>query len=78
MLSSVLKSQRAIEMNVAIVRTFVTLRKVTLNYADILQQIERLEDKYDGQFQEVYAVLKQLIDPPETPKKRIGYKRKDE
>lgn len=73
MLSSVLRSQRAVEVNIAIMRTFVQLRKILADNSRLRQKIESLECKYDEQFQQVFAVLEQmLIDDPED-KKQIGY-----
>jgi hypothetical protein len=79
MLSSVLKSKRAVEMNISIVRTFVILRKIAGNYIEIMKKLEELEKKYEGRFRDIYKTLNYLIDPPEeTSKKSIGFKRKDE
>jgi hypothetical protein len=73
MLSSVLRSQRAVEVNIAIMRTFVQLRKILADNSLLRNKIESLEQKYDEQFQQVFAVLEQmLIDDPED-KKQIGY-----
>jgi hypothetical protein len=73
MLSSVLRSQRAVEVNIAIMRTFVQLRKILADNSLLRNKIESLECKYDEQFQQVFAVLEQmLIDDPED-KKQIGY-----
>jgi len=73
MLSSVLRSQRAVEVNIAIMRTFVQLRRILADNSLLRHKIESLERKYDEQFQQVFAVLEQmLIDDPED-KKQIGY-----
>jgi hypothetical protein len=73
MLSSVLRSQRAVEVNIAIMRTFVQLRKILADNSLLRNKIESLECKYDEQFQQVFAVLEQmLIDDPKD-KKQIGY-----
>ncbi|TNE81848.1 MAG: ORF6N domain-containing protein [Bacteroidetes bacterium] len=73
MLSSVLKSKRAIEMNLSIIRTFIALRMMAVNYKDLLQKLQNMEAEYDGKFQEIYQALKYLMEPPKTPRKRIGY-----
>jgi hypothetical protein len=79
MLSSVLKSKRAIEMNVSIIRTFIMLRRIASNYHKIMEKLERLEKKYEGRFKEIYKTLNYLIDPPsEKDMRSIGFKRKDE
>jgi len=80
MLSSILKSGKAVEMNIAIIRTFVTLRKMALNYTEIAKKLEEIESKYDGKFKEVYKALKHLLSPPTDPippKKSIGFKQKN-
>jgi hypothetical protein len=78
MLSSVLKSKKAIEMNIAIVRTFIFLRKVAADYGKIMNKLASLEKKYDSQFKDIYQTLSYLIDPPEEKRNSIGFKRKDE
>jgi hypothetical protein len=79
MLSSVLKSRTAIEMNIAIIRTFVVLRKaVASNYKEIVQILTEMRSQYDAQFEEVYTALEKLINPPEEPRPRIGFRRADE
>lgn len=74
MLSSVLRSKTAIEMNIVIVRAFVALRKIALDYKEIMQALNEMKDKYDHQFLEIYTVLEQLINPPNPPRARIGFK----
>jgi hypothetical protein len=73
MLSSVLRSSRAVEVNIAIMRTFVQLRRLMDGNAELARKIEGLEKKYDEQFAVVFAAIKQLITPPEPAKKRIGF-----
>lgn len=66
-------------MNVAIIRTFIVLRKIASNYQKIMEKLERLEKKYEGRFKEIYKTLNYLIDPPSEKEMRsIGFKRKDE
>jgi hypothetical protein len=76
MLSSILRSPTAIRMNIAIMRTFVALRKVSHNYQDIILSEMRMQ--YDSQFKEFYAALDSLVNPPSQPRPRIGFRRKDE
>jgi hypothetical protein len=78
MLSSVLKSHTAIEMNIAIMRTFVALRKVSYNYKEIMEILIDMRSQYDAQFEEVFKALEHLIHPPQEPRPRIGFRRKDE
>src|SRR5438309_8037493 len=73
MLSSVLNSERAVQVNIAIMRTFVQLRWLMDSNADLARKIESLEKKYDEKFATVFAAIKQLIAPTEPAKKRIGF-----
>ena len=73
MLSSVLRSQRAVEVNIAIVRTFVQLRRILADNALLRKKIESMEKKYDEQFGQVFAVLKAMIAEEKKPKPQIGY-----
>jgi phage regulator Rha-like protein len=73
MLSSVLNSPRAIQVNIQIIRTFSRLRKFLATHKDLRRKIESLEKKYDEQFQQVFAVLKAMIAEDEKTKPRIGY-----
>lgn len=74
MLSSVLKTASAIEMNIAIMRTFIALRKVAANYKEIMQILSEMRNRYDSQFTELYNALNKLIKPIPGPRKRIGFK----
>ena len=73
MLSSVLRSQRAVEVNIAIMRTFVQLRRILASNKLLRDKIERLEKKYDEQFRQVFAILECMVTDNEQPKSRIGY-----
>ena len=73
MLSSVLRSPRAVEVNIAIMRTFVQLRRLMETNRDLAHKIEALEKKYDQQFAVVFAAIKELIAPPAPAKKQIGF-----
>ena len=78
MLSSVLRSPRAVEVNIAIMRTFVQLRRLMDSNALLAEKIEALESKYaehDQHFQLVFDAIKQLIstDAPPVPKREIGF-----
>lgn len=78
MLSSVLKSKRAIEMNLAIMRTFVALRKIALNYDEIMKKLKAMETKYNKKFKDIFTALEYLLQPPNPPRKQIGFRRTDE
>jgi hypothetical protein len=74
MLSSVLQSQRAVLVNIEIMRTFGHLREFLLSNKDLAQKLARLEKRYDSQFKVVFDALRELMTPPETPKRKIGIK----
>jgi len=76
MLSSVLNSKRAIEVNVAIMRAFVQLRKMIDSHAELSRKLSDLERKmgdHDEQIQAIFEAIRQLMAPPDKPKKKIGY-----
>jgi hypothetical protein len=73
MLSSVLRSKRAVQVNIAIMRTFVKLRRILEDNALLRRKIESMERKYDEQFQQVFAVLKCMIAEEAKPKKPFGF-----
>jgi hypothetical protein len=73
MLSSVLRSPRAVEVNIAIMRTFVQLRRLMDTNRDLARKIEALEEKYDEQFSVVFEAIKQLVAPPSSPRRQIGF-----
>lgn len=80
MLSSVLNSERAIQVNIAIMRTFTKLRELIATHKKLKQKIEAMEKTYDKQFQIVFAAIKELFDKfnkPEPPKKAIGFHIRD-
>jgi len=73
MLSSVLRSKRAIHVNIQIMRAFNQLRKMIASHEDLKHKIEDMEKKYDKQFRIVFETITQLIDEDQKPKKKIGY-----
>jgi hypothetical protein len=79
MLSSVLRSPRAVAVNIEIMRAFVRLRYMLSSHADLARKVESLEKKYDGQFKVVFDALRQLMQPPPAkPKHPIGFHAKQE
>jgi hypothetical protein len=75
MLSSVLRSSRAIRFNVEIMRAFVRLRQLLASHADLARRVEALEKKYDAQIKVVFDAIKKLMEPPPVkPKGRIGFR----
>lgn len=77
MLSSVLNSDRAIDVNIQIMRTFIRLREMLLSYKELRDKIQAMEQKYDHQFADVFDAIKKLIESPleEKPKRKIGFHR---
>ena len=73
MLSSVLRSKRAIQVNIEIMRAFIKLRQMYISHKDLKRKIDAMERKYDEQFQIVFEAIKQLIAEDEKTKKKIGY-----
>ena len=74
MLSSVLNSERAIQVNIQIMRAFTMLRQMISSHEDLRKKIEAMERKYDGQFRVVFEAIKELLDIKEKPGKKIGFK----
>jgi hypothetical protein len=74
MLSSVLKSGRAIEVNIQIMRAFTELRQMAFSYAALAQKITAMERKYDANFRDVFDAIKRLVSPPERSGRKIGFK----
>ena len=73
MLSSVLNSDRAIHVNIQIMRAFTQLRRMLSTYGELKEKIEAMESKYDQQFQVVFEAIKHLIDTESMPKRKIGF-----
>ena len=74
MLSSVLNSNRAIQVNIQIIRTFTKLRELLATNKELREKIESMERKYDKKLREVFDVLKSLLIQEEKPKKETGFK----
>jgi len=73
MLSSVLRSDQAVHVNIEIMRAFVRLREILSTHADLAKKLENLERKYDSQFKAVFDAIRQLMAPPVPKKKPIGF-----
>ena len=81
MLSSVLNSETAIRVNIQIIRVFTKMRELLLTHKDILLQLEKIERKltgHDEDIQLIFQYLKQLLNPPQQPRRRIGFKTTDQ
>ncbi len=77
MLSSILNSERAIEVNILIMRAFVKLREMIASNKDLARRLDELENKYDKQFKIVFEAIRQLMIPPAAPKRKIGFDLKE-
>jgi len=75
LLSSVLNSERAIRVNIQIMRTFTKMREMIIGYADLKRKIDEMEKKYDYQFKVVFDAIRELMSPPTRPRKKIGFSR---
>jgi len=76
MLSSILNSERAVQVNIAIMRAFVKLREVLTTHRDLAEKIEELEKKYrqhDVKIHTVFDAIREMLQPPLSPKRRIGF-----
>ena len=73
MLSSVLNSQRAVLVNIQIMRTFIRLRQMVASHEDLRVKIESLEANYDRKFKVVFKAIRKLLQPPLRPKRQIGF-----
>jgi hypothetical protein len=73
MLSSVLRSKRAVQVNIEIMRTFVRLREILATHADLARRLDELEKKYDKQFASVFDAIRQLMAPPTREVREFGY-----
>jgi hypothetical protein len=78
MLSSVLNSKSAIQVNIQIMRAFTQLRQMLASHDDLRQKIEEMESKYDEQFQVVFQAIQQLLDKDQQPGKKIGFLKEDQ
>ena len=77
MLSGVLKSKRAVGVNIEIMRAFVKLRSLLESNKELARELAKLEQKYDAQFQVVFEAIRELMSPPPTKKRRIGFVQND-
>ncbi len=73
MLSSILKSKKAIQVNIQIMRAFVELRKMIYSHRVLLEKLNKLEEKYDSQFQVIFEAIKELMREEKKNKNKIGF-----
>ncbi len=77
MLSSVLHSKKAIQVNIAIMRVFVRLKEIISTHKELAHKLDELErkiEKHDGEIRTIFEAIRQLMLPPEKPKRRIGFR----
>jgi hypothetical protein len=74
MLSSVLRSKRAVLVSIEIVRTFVKLRRLLAAQVELARKLDAMEKKYDSQFRVVFGAIRELMMPPEPERRPIGFK----
>jgi ORF6N domain-containing protein len=74
MLSSVLKSQRAVQVNIQIMRTFVRLRMMVTSNDTLIERLDQLEENYDAKFKIVFNAIRQLMNPPAVKRTQIGFR----
>ena len=74
MLSSVLKSQRAVQVNIQIMRTFVRLRRMLVSNETLIERLDKLEEDYDEKFKIVFDAIRHLMKPPAVKRKPIGFR----
>lgn len=77
MLSGVLNSERAIDVNIAVMRAFIRLRVLVASHKDLAARLARLENKCDRRFRIVFDALREFMTPPEKPRKQIGFTAKE-
>jgi len=78
MFSSVLNSERAIKVNIEIMRAFVRLRQILASNKELAKRLDALEKKYDAQFKVVFDAIRQLMTPPEPKRRPIGFRVKED
>lgn len=75
MLSSVLNSERAVEVNILIMRAFVKLRQLLATHADLARKLDALERRYDTQFRAIFEAIRELMKPPEPKRRPLGFRK---
>ena len=73
MLSGVLNSHRAVQVNIAIMRAFVRMRETMASHRELAKRLNALEKTYDARFRVVFGAIRALMEPPKTPRRRIGF-----
>ena len=73
MLSGILQSHRAVQVNIAIMRAFVQMRRMLVSHVDLARKVDALERTYDAHFRVIFDAIRALMEPPKTPRRRIGF-----
>ena len=73
MLSGVLSSPRAVQVNIAIMRAFVQMRRMLVSHEELARKVDALERRYDSRFRIVFDAIRALMEPPKTTRRRIGF-----
>ena len=73
MAATVLNSTQAVKMSLAVVRAFVKLRRLALSVEGLARKVAALESRYDASFRAVFEAIRDLMEPPDPPRKRIGF-----
>ena len=73
MLSGILQSHRAVQVNIAIMRAFVRMRRMLISHEELARKVAAIEGKYDSQFRVVFDAIRALMEPPKTQRQRIGF-----
>jgi hypothetical protein len=74
MLSSILNSERAIQVNIEIMRAFVRLRAMAFSYKELARKVDAMEKRYDSQFKVVFDAIRKLMEPVERPRTWVGFR----
>ncbi len=74
MLSSVLNSKRASQVNIQIMRTFIKMREILVSHKDLQRKIEAMEKRYDDKFKIVFQAIRKMMTPEDAPKRKIGFR----
>jgi len=77
MLSSVLRSERAVQVNIEIMRAFVRLREMLASNRELARRVDEMEQRYDAQFKAVFDVIRQLMAPPAQPRRGLGFRARE-
>jgi hypothetical protein len=78
MLSSVLRSERAVQVNIAIMRACLRLRAMMASHQDLRRKMDEMEKRYDTKFQAIFVTLRQMLETPLAPKRQIDFHAKGE